>query len=167
MKLSAFEIVLEKKENQLNEWWNLYGNNLFDLERYLSECLLSGIIEDKDIVVNFFRNNELLQHYIHTENIAIMSIFISAYEVETKVGMKETILDRKMAITDYVQLYNEIKFYLWHLEFAWENSENELREYIYHKKLSWYLLQFLIYAVAFDKDLIMDKVFTIYKGNQL
>lgn len=167
MKLSAFEIVLEKKENQLNEWWNLYGNNLFDLERYLSECLLSGIIEDKDIVVSFFRNSELLQHYIHTENIAIMSIFISAYEVETKVGIKENILDRKMTITDYVQLYNEIKFYLWHLEFAWENSENELRDYIYHKKLSWYLLQFLIYAVAFDKDLIMDKVLTIYKGNQL
>jgi len=167
MKYSAFEIVLERKENQLNEWWSLYGNKLVDLEVYLSDCLLSGTIENKDIVINFFQNSEFLQHYIHTENIAIMSIFISASKVESESGVKKTILDRKMTITDYVQLYNEMKFYIWHLEFEWENSEKELRDYISEKKLSWYLLQFLVYAVAFDKELILDKISAIYKGNQL
>ena len=158
MDYSVSEIVIRKKEKQLDEWWNLYGNNLPDLEQNINNYLFDGTNESKKILVSFFHDNDFLQHYINTEVIAIMSLFVSAYEMEFKAGIKESILDRKMKISDFVQLYNEIKFYIWHVEFDWENSEVQLKDFIVQKKLSWYLLQFLVFAIAFDKEVVLNKI---------
>ncbi len=157
MKQNADELVIMSKERQHKEWYNQYGKKLALIEEQLNEWLLDGSEESKRKAAGFFHEDEN-SGYLHTEKVAIISLFLAAYELEKEKGINDTILNKNMGVQELVQMYTEMKFLIWNLEFGWDNSEQHLLNYIMKNKVSWYTVQFLVYTTAFSKDIMINKI---------
>lgn len=151
-------IFVLNKEKRQQEWQVQYGNNFYIIENQLNTWLMDENECNRQEIVDLFHTNEFICNYLHTEKIAVLSLFLAAYEIERDMGLKETILDRKMKIQDFVNMYNDVKFLIWHVDFGWEKAEERLVDYFKYNKLSWYSIQFLVNSTAFSKTFVMNKV---------
>lgn len=158
--ITAEEIAKHEKQNE--EWRCKYGKKLPELEEQFNDWLLEGE-EGRKKVLEFFQKEKEFRPYIHTEKIVIFGIFVSAYELERNMGMENGILERNMKISDYIKLYNELKFRIWRMEFGFSDSEEELRKYIRNYNLSWYLMQSIIYTTAYFKEDTLNKISSLMK----
>lgn len=92
-------------------------------------------------------------------NYAYMVVFVQIYRAERKNNEQRFFFDYGDSLTELIDVYQQIKFWLWEMEFLQDNSASEmLGQFVLEYEISSELLRNMILVACVDKEQMKSRV---------
>lgn len=125
----------------------------------INEFLSDGSSDSIKKLIEMFETAEVKQYVGKDTRLSYVYLWLKIYEVENKCGIEEHIFKDRKSISELYEMWNNLKFLIWHIEFDSEsNAIEQLEQYIEYSHLSYYALTIAIDTVSINRETMMKKL---------
>lgn len=135
-----------ERENRVCIWNNLYREKEQMYLELFDELLAMGNETAKEKIMDIIAEGDFCEIYSGRTNIAYLILIMDIYQREIDNGETRTILDMGSSLKTLIQIFNQIKFFIWRLEYAVEDEGNRelIAMWLKENKPSPYMLEYII-----------------------
>lgn len=125
----------------------------------INEFLSDGSSDSIKKLIEMFETAEVKQYVGKDTRLSYVYLWLKIYEVESKCGIEEHIFKDRRNIGELYEMWNDLKFLIWHIEFDSEsNAIEQLEQYMEYSHLSYYALTTAIDTVSINRETMMKKL---------
>lgn len=125
----------------------------------INEFLSDGSSDSIKKLIEMFETAEVKQYIGKDTRLSYVYLWLKIYEAESKCGIEEHIFKDRRSIGELYEMWNNLKFLIWHIEFDTEkNAIEHLEQYMEYSHLSYYALTTVIDTVSINRENMMKKL---------
>ncbi len=158
-RTEEYAIDLAKKERK---WHDQYDSLIDEKIAIFNKIIRFHTAQAYDLLDKLI--NDPMTEEVQTKNTlyAYMVIFIQVYRAERSAGEHRVVFDYGDSLEELIDVFQQIKFWLWELEFLREkDTERILNQFVKEYAVSQELLRSMILIACMDKDGMRQKVSAI------
>lgn len=125
----------------------------------INALLSDGSNDSIKKLLDMFVATEVKQYVGKDTRLSYVYLWLKIYEVESKCGIEEHIFKERKSIGELYEMWNDLKFLIWHIEFDSEsNAIEQLEQYTEYSHLSYYALTTAIDTISINRENMMKKL---------
>ena len=157
------EAFICQKEKDEFEWVQKNRGQQQNIINQVEQMLSSGSEKSRAEVLERFRDKEFIETFKSQTQIAYMIVMMQIYEKELQNELNHTILDMGNNFKQILSIIQQIKFFLWRIEFT-EDSEckEQFIKLVTNKRVSSEMIQFLVSTSACNKVAVLLELTNLF-----
>lgn len=157
-----------KKEQEDIEWYRLHESEEREYIARINDYLREGTSESKGKICSLMEHREILDAFETRNEMSYIINAINIYYREMDAGVKHTIFDMVVCVNELIQIMNQVRFYVWELEFTNDEETGDLLcNFIEENNMSVQMLLYLMETAVLDRHLVAIKLSEIFKKKHM
>lgn len=157
-----------KKEQEDIEWYRLHESEELSYLQQINDYLREGTNESKEKICSLMERREILDAFETRNEMSYIINAVNIYYREIDAGVKHTIFDVVACVNELIQIMNQVRFYVWELEFTNDEETGDLLcNFIEENNMSVQMLLYLMETAVLDRHLVTIKLSEIFKKKHM
>lgn len=155
-------ILIEEEEQKKSEL--KYGSVLEQALNIANKCLKDKLSEDISKLQEIFNNEDTVKALANNNDFAFLLIMMDIYEMEKEANIENNIFFWGDNIEDIINIINQIRFFLWEMEFLGDSGSGKLlMAYISDVNISMTAFEYIIFISSCDKEKIVRAINKLFQ----